>query len=105
MSPDQELPGWMLSLLDQRMAMIEHAIKAGAAKDGVVVIATPLNEPPEGSPPEAYARDERTCDNCRAYCPWPTEFFIGHLMRESKDGRQVIISFGTCKNCKPSFEE
>lgn len=94
---DQELPAWLVSLVDQRMALLEEASPPAAFN----LIVTPLREPPPGTTRKQFDQWERTCDCCLKYCSYPRhDFFTGAIQRTLSDGRLVIMSYGVCTEHK-----
>lgn len=93
-------PAWVMHMIDQRLALMEHMLPADTVA-GFGVIMTTLTEPGEGADEEAYDRWERTCDNCGTYCPDDVAFFTGQLITtlDSIDAK-VIVTFGACERCK-----
>lgn len=79
------------------MALVEEHVTSAAVGLPLPLIVTPLTEPPEGASPKQYDKWDRTCDCCGRHCPWPRDFYTGHVQRNTKTGLLVIISFGVCK--------
>lgn len=97
-------PAWFINLIDQRLALIEHAL--GGRTSGYAIIVNPLTEPPESATPEEREKWERTCDRCGKYTPpHVLKFHSGTRMTELRDGTQVVIMFGFCSDCLADFKE
>ena len=94
-------PSWLTLRVAERIALMEQAL--GGASFGLGVVMTTLTDPPEGSSREETERWERTCDNCRTYCPDDSEFYTGTVAR-TLAGAQVIIAFGACPKCAKGDE-
>lgn len=91
-------PTWLVSKIDQRLALMEEHM-GNAADVPAQVVMTPLTEPGEDATKEDFERWERTCDNCGRYCPPDSEFYTGHSVR-MRGEVQVIFMFGVCPDCK-----
>lgn len=96
MSGTEGWPAWLVSKVDQRVALMKEKLPTRAVAKADIVM-TALNEPPEGATPEEWALWERACDNCGTYCE--DGFYTGHVTVEVH-GRQAIITFGVCEKCK-----
>jgi hypothetical protein len=89
-------PAWLTARVDQRLALMsDSALDAASAN----LVLTPLTEPDEDASPAVRQRWDRTCDNCRRYCPDDEPFFTGNLVRTWR-GTPVIVVFGVCPDCK-----
>ena len=93
-----DVPQWLNSQIDQRIALIEHKAAAGIKQFGdSAVVMTPLTEPREGQAQEEW---ERSCDNCGAFVPEGPLFFTGTVSARLRSGQRVVITFGACAACK-----
>lgn len=94
-------PAWLTALIDQRMALVED--KVAGKVDADYLITTPLVEYGPDTRP-GFDRWDKTCDNpgCHRYCP--TTLFSGHIVRNLKQGNQVVMIFGVCPRCKTQLE-
>ena len=93
-------PGWFVHLIDQRVALIEHALRGQPMP--CMIIVNLLAEPDEGAD---YDKWERTCDRCKRYCPPPENFATGTKTVNLKNGTPVLIMFGFCPDCMADFKE
>jgi hypothetical protein len=91
-------PAWLTTLVDQRMALLEHKVDAELL-DGRTLLTTPLTEPAEDATMAEYRRWDRTCDGCGKYIPPPLPFYSGQLLRTLKSGYPVYLMFGVCHDC------
>lgn len=93
-------PAWLTSLIDQRLALLEHAIGSLEFKHDAVF--TLLTENPL-VPPHI---NERTCDNpgCRKYCGDDDPFYTGVIERTLRNGKPVIMGYGVCGDCKRQLD-
>lgn len=98
-------PTWLTAKVDRRIAEIRAGGAFEIASDKQPVIMTFLDE----GDPEMSKREreqwERTCDHCGRYCPGDggMDFYAGHVRRDV-DGRQVILAYGVCDDCRPETE-
>jgi len=95
-TPMPHQPSWLKAAADQRLALMNEMLQLQQLT-GYAIVMSQLTEPDEGATPEDFERHERTCDNCGKFCK--DEFFTGILVRDV-GVLQVMISFGTCAECK-----
>lgn len=81
----------MTALVDQRLASLRGLDLF------FDVIMTSLTEP-DADTEEATERWERTCDRCGREFP-DDPFYQGTVTR-LLDGKQIIMAFGVCAECK-----
>jgi hypothetical protein len=63
------------------------------------LILTPLTEPKEDATDDDRIRWDRSCDNCGVFCGKTRDFWTGSVTRYLGK-TQVVLTFGTCTNCK-----
>lgn len=102
------LPPWLLSAIDQRLAVLEHELPPGIfeASDHII---TPLSVPPLDHTPEDHIRWERSCDCCNTHCPEHGQppFYITSIELAFKN-KSIVVTFGVCDDCAkslPNYEE
>ncbi len=91
-------PSWLTAKVDQRVQLLGDVVPLKVHVIPGLIMLT-LSEPPEDASQAEADRWERTCDNCGTYCPDETLFYTGVCQRE-KDGKQVLVAFGSCPRCK-----
>jgi hypothetical protein len=84
--------------IDQRLALMSEALQA-MQLEGLPLVMVTLTEFAEDATPQQIEEWERTCDSCGKHCPWPIDFYIGHITRDV-GLLQVIITYGVCADCK-----
>lgn len=101
-------PPWLISMVDQRMALVEehyvaemHASnvftsQALGAKTSILML---LVEPDPDSPLTSEEW-ERTCDRCGTYTGPGLPFYLGTVRRTLSTGDPVRIVVGTCEQHK-----
>lgn len=94
-------PAWLTAKIDQRIQLMRDKGAFEIASESQALIFSFLDEGDHEMTPAEFARWERTCDRCHRYCPpdGGMAFYTGHAMREI-EGRQVILAFGVCDECK-----
>lgn len=92
------LPTWLIAKVDQRLALMEQALKD--EPEQAQLIMSPLTEPRPGATRVEYLRWDRSCDGCGKYCPNSDDFYTGHLIRNLRNGQPVYLTFGVCADCK-----
>lgn len=99
-------PAWLTAKIDQRIQLMRDSGAFEIASESQPLIFSFLDEGDHEMTPEEFRVWERTCDNCGRYCP-PTgdmAFYTGHAGREI-EGRQVILAYGVCDDCRPANHE
>lgn len=92
-------PAWLTSLVDQRMALLEDKA-AELLHLGQTTIFTFLTEPEQDNQ-LALRHWEDSCDNCKAFRPGALH--SGTIVRYTRNGVRVIMSFGVCAQCATTF--
>jgi hypothetical protein len=94
-------PPWLTAKIDRRLAEIRARGAFEVAAETQPIIMTFLDEGHPDMTDEDRQRWERTCDNCGRYCEPHGEmtFYTGHALRVV-DGRQVLMAYGVCDECK-----
>src|SRR5215470_3360685 len=93
-------PTWLAAKIDQRLALMKEKGALDIAREsGTNFVMTPLTEPDEGASKAEFEAWDRTCDNCGAYCPYPTDFYTGNSVRH-EGVVQIVFTFGVCATCK-----
>lgn len=95
-----EPPAWLISLVDQRMALVEESIGKMLPTSLPTIVMTPLAEKPDVV---SFERWNRTCDCCDSYCPDSAAFYAGHITRQLRNGIPVNMTFGVCEACKKAM--
>ena len=99
-------PPWLIAKVDRRIAEIRDGGAFEIAGDNKPIIATFLDEGDHEMTAEEHEKWERTCDGCGQYCPTGEDginFYTGHTGRII-NGRQVLLTYGVCENCKTVIE-
>lgn len=92
-----EPPAWLISLVDQRMALVEESVGKMPPASLPTIVMTPLCEQPSIID---FDRWNRSCDCCGTYCPPADHFYGGHITRTLRNGIPVNMTFGVCQSCK-----
>lgn len=97
----EKLPPWLMSLVDQRMALVEELAAATADQMGADIIWVTLTDP---APGQTFEQWDRGCDNPGCSTEWSPgmEYHTIHLKRTTRGGRKVLITGGVCGRCKPT---
>lgn len=90
-------PTWLISKVDQCLALVEDRLGKEAAKHPDDMILTPLAAPEPDASEEDFVKWERTCDCCGFYADDDHDFYTGHVYRKLRGGTTVIILFGVCE--------
>lgn len=96
----RETPAWLLQKVDQRLAALKEHFGELWQLDQYQLLVSPLVEPDRELSPLEQELEERTCDNCGAFCPLSIPFFSG-VYSFMVGNKQVLFSYGTCERCRP----
>ncbi len=94
MSTRFDEPSWLISAVDQRMALLEQQLDAIGAHGMYDAIVTPLTPDPGGDQHETW---NKSCDHCGGH--FPDTILSGYVTRQTKDKVLVQIHLGVCPAC------
>jgi hypothetical protein len=87
-------PGWLVSAVDQRLALLEEQLEAIGARDQYDIVVTSLTPDPGGDEHNIW---DKSCDHCGNYLP--DTILSGYVNRRTKAGVRVQIHLGACSAC------
>lgn len=88
-------PAWLTAAADQRLALADESVGSTAFIKGLTVIMMTLTDPADESP-EAFARWDKSCDNCGKYLP---DLLVNAHIERSLYDKPVVIVLGACADC------
>lgn len=97
LTPSDE-PPWVTAALDQRLALMRHAM-GGHLTSPATFMMTTLTEPPENATAQQVDQWERRCDRCGRYRPPDDDQFVTGFIQRTVDDVLVMIAFGACSTC------